>query len=67
MECTTGELHILKLNDTEMCLLSDALQFFHECTVKSQEHRQGDEATIKTGIELERMCRTLGIPGYESS
>lgn len=67
MERTSGELHILRLNDREMELLSDALQFFHECTIKSQEYKQGDKPTIQTGMDLERMCQTLGISGYEFS
>ena len=61
MECTNGEVHILKLNDREMSLLTDSLQFFHECTIKSQEFKNDDEGTIQTAIDLEKMCNTIGI------
>jgi len=61
MECTTGELHILKLNDKEFELIKDALEFFHECTIKSQEFRNDDQPTIQTAIKLEEMGKTIGL------
>ncbi len=68
MERAKGTTHVLMLNDREMQLIREAMQYFHECTVKSQEFKQQkDEPTIKRAIEIETICQGLGIPGYEFS
>ncbi len=68
MERAKGTTHILMLDEKEMSLIREAMQFFHECTVKSQEFKQQkDDATIKRAIEIETICQGLGIPGYEFS
>jgi hypothetical protein len=67
MECTTGEVHILKLNDREMYLLKESVQFLHECTINSQEFKTDHEPTVMRAIELEKMCQVMGVEGYECS
>ena len=67
MECEKCDVHILRLNDEEMHLMRDAMSFFHECTINSQEFKNDDEATVMTAIKLESMCQTMGVPGFECS
>lgn len=67
MECERCDLHILKMDDEEMRLVKEAMSFFHECTIKSQEFKNDDEFTVQTAIKLEYMCQTIGIPGFECS
>ena len=65
MECHNGTLHILKMDDEEFALVKESLQFFHECTIKSQEYRNDDDPTIQTAIKLEKMCQILRIDGFD--
>lgn len=61
MEHVSGTIHILKMDDEEFDLTKQSLEFFHECTVKSQEFKNDEESTVNTAIKLEQMGRTLGI------